>query len=198
MIQIRLVFGTSNPGKIKEVAEVIKGGIEIVGLNEIGCYEDIPETNPTLEENALQKARYVKDNYGYDCFSEDTGLEIFGLNGEPGVYSARYAGEDKNSSNNIDLVLQKMEGMTNREAQFRTVVALILDGKEYTFEGAVKGHITTERHGDGGFGYDPIFIPEGKQLSFAEMSSADKNEISHRGRAIKKFLSFFKELVETK
>lgn len=192
---LSILFATANPNKVREVLELLDDGINIVSLKEIGCYEDIPETQPTIEGNALQKARYVIDNYKVDCFAEDTGLEIEALNGEPGVYSARYAGEKRDSEANMALVLKKLEGKTNRKAHFKTVVALSINGEEFTFEGIAKGHIATSKSGMKGFGYDPIFIPEGYDISFAEMSQEEKNKISHRGKAIDKLKSFLNQLV---
>ncbi|NRB53363.1 MAG: non-canonical purine NTP diphosphatase [Saprospiraceae bacterium] len=185
-----IVFATSNPNKIKEVNELIGQIFHIIGLKEIGCAEDIPETQPTIEGNALQKAQYVLDNYQSDCFAEDTGLEVEALNGEPGVYSARYAGPQRNSQDNMDLLLQKLEGNDNRMARFKTVVALVLEGEVHTFEGIINGRIGLEPQGEGGFGYDPLFYPEGHDITFAEMDAAAKNAISHRGRAIRKLVDF--------
>lgn len=193
-MKFSIVFATSNANKVREVSALLDGNIEIVSLEDIGCTEEIPETQPTIEGNALQKARYVRDNYKIDCFAEDTGLEITVLNGEPGVYSARYAGEDKDSEANMTKVLTKLEGKSDRTAQFKTVVALTLNEKEYTFEGICKGHIATVKSGHQGFGYDPIFIPEGYDVSFAEMSAEDKNRISHRGKAIDKLKDFLNSL----
>jgi len=188
-----LIFATSNPGKVREVAQVLEGQFPVKSLKDIGCTEDIPETCPTLEGNALQKARYVYDKYQLDCFSEDTGLEVDALDGAPGVITARYAGEQRDNDANIDLLLKNLSDHTNRAAQFRTVVALILDGKEYTFEGIVRGHITKNKSGNKGFGYDPIFCPENHTITFAEMNSAEKNSMSHRGRAMKKLIDFLKD-----
>ena len=190
----KLVFATGNPHKIREVHELLGPEFDLRSLQDIGCPEDLPETSPTIEGNALQKARYVHEHFGVHCFAEDTGLEIEALNGEPGVYSARYAGDEKDPGANIDLVLEKLKGVNNRKAQFRTVVALILDGEEHTFEGIVGGVIRHERSGSGGFGYDPVFQPDGFSVTFAEMSSPDKNAISHRGRAIRKLTAFLKSL----
>jgi XTP/dITP diphosphohydrolase len=186
----KIVFATGNPNKIKEVKELLDNQFEIIGLKDIGCHEDIPETQPTIEGNALQKARYVVDNYKVNCFAEDTGLEIESLNMEPGVYSARYAGEQRNSEDNMNLVLEKLKTQDNRNARFKTVVALIIDGEEFTFEGIVNGKIAFERTGEGGFGYDPIFLPEDQKISFAEMGSVEKNKISHRGRAVRKLIEW--------
>lgn len=191
---MKIVFATNNPHKVKEINEVLSDAFEIISLQEIGCEEDIPETQPTLKGNALQKARYVKENYGMDCFAEDTGLEIEALNGEPGVVTARYAGLSRDPDANMNLVLNKLHDKENRNAQFRTVIALILNGEEYLFEGIVKGSIALEKRGTGGFGYDPIFIPEGYNETFAELSSEIKNEISHRAKATRQLIVFLKEL----
>ncbi|MFV0507377.1 MAG: non-canonical purine NTP diphosphatase [Bacteroidales bacterium] len=187
---MKIVFATNNPNKLRELQQIVGDKIEIISLSEIGCSEDIPETQPTIEGNALQKARYVKEKYGYDCFADDTGLEINALNGEPGVYSARYAGEQKSAEDNIKLVLHKLVDIDNRSARFVTVIALVFNGKEHTFEGEVRGSIMTEQHGESGFGYDPIFKPEGYDITFAEMDKNTKNEISHRGKATQKILTF--------
>ncbi len=191
---IPLVFATGNPNKIKEVNALLEGKLEVRGLADIGCPEDLPETSPTIPGNALQKARYVFENYGVDCFAEDTGLEIAALNGEPGVYSARYAGESKSSEANMQLVLKKLENEPNRKARFHTVVALIIGGKEHLFEGIAEGTIRHEKSGEGGFGYDPIFQPDGFGATFAELSATDKNAISHRGKAVKKLIDFLNSL----
>ena len=185
-----IVFATANPHKVKEVNEMLQGSFHIVSLKDIGCEEDVPETSPTIEGNALQKARYVKAHYQTDCFAEDTGLEIDALNGEPGVITARYAGPKRDPIANMDLALKKLGTRKDRSARFRTVIALILNGKEYTFEGIAEGRIAERRTGSGGFGYDPIFIPEGHQRSFAEMNSEEKNAISHRGKAITLLIEF--------
>jgi len=185
-----LIFATGNPYKIKEVNKMLAGHLEIKSMKEIGCTEDIPETEPTLEGNALLKANYVKDNYNVDCFSEDTGLEIEAINGEPGVYSARYAGLDCDADNNMELVLSKLKGKTNRKAQFRTIIALLRRGETHLFEGIVTGTISEDKSGSKGFGYDPIFVPDGYDHSFAEMDPETKNKISHRGKAIKKLTHF--------
>ena len=185
----KIVFATGNPNKLKEIKSVIKS-FEIVGLKDLGITEEIPETGDTLKKNALQKAKYVYDKTGLDCFSDDTGLEIEALNYRPGVYSAMYAGSGCNAENNMRKVLKELEGKTNRNVQFKTVIALILNGKEYFFEGLVSGEILKEKTGKYGFGYDPIFRPVGYKESFAEMSIAQKNEISHRGLAVKKLVNF--------
>lgn len=189
---MKIVFATNNKHKLEEITRLLDGQHEIVSLEQIGCHDDIPEDHDTLQENALQKARYVKEHYGYDCFADDTGLEIEALNFEPGVYSARYAGAAKDSTANMRKVLEKMDGIENRNARFRTVIALLLHNKEYIFEGRVDGEILTEKHGEAGFGYDPIFRPAGFAASFAEMPLDEKNKISHRGRATQKLCEFLK------
>ena len=188
---MKLVFATNNLNKLSEIQSLVPNRIEILSLKDINCYEELPETNPTLEGNAIQKATYVFENYGYNCFADDTGLEIDALNGDPGVYSARYAGEECRAEDNINLVLQKLKGQTNRIAEFRTVIALIIDGKETFFEGNCKGMITEFRSGVEGFGYDPIFLPNGFDKTFAEMKKNEKGVISHRGKAVKKLVEFF-------
>lgn len=181
----KIVFATNNAHKLRELREITADkGIEILSLSEIGCHEDIAETAETIEGNAEIKARYVKEHYGYDCFADDTGLEITALDGRPGVYSARYAGLDCNSERNIDRVLGEMQCVTDRTARFRTAIALCTDAGVEIFEGEVRGVILTERHGNGGFGYDSIFKPDEADCSFAEMTPDDKNAISHRGRAV--------------
>ena len=189
----KIVFATGNPNKLKEIKSAINS-FEIVGLKDLGITEDIPETGDTLKKNALQKAKYVYDKTGLDCFSDDTGLEIEALDYRPGVFSAMYAGPDCNAENNIRKVLEELEESTNRKAQFKTVIALILNGKEYFFEGLVNGVILNERSGKGGFGYDPIFRPIGHEESFAKMTIDQKNEISHRGLAVKKLITFLADL----
>ena len=189
----KIVFATGNSNKLKEIKSAVDG-FEIVGLTDIDITEEIPETGDTLKKNALQKAKYVYDKTGLDCFSDDTGLEIEALNYRPGVYSAMYAGPDCNAENNMQKVLKALEESPNRNAQFKTVIALILKGEEYYFEGVVSGVILKEKSGKGGFGYDPIFKPVGYKESFAEMSIAQKNEISHRGLAVKKLVKFLAEL----
>jgi non-canonical purine NTP pyrophosphatase, rdgB/HAM1 family len=187
-----LIFVTGNAGKAKEVGQLLDGIMEVKSLKDIGFNEEIPEDHPTLKANAIQKARYIYDRYEMDCFAEDTGMEVIALNGAPGVYSARYAGPQRNDQKNMNLVLKNLEDKTDRSAQFRTVVALILNGKLHNFEGIVTGKIAIEKTGEKGFGYDPIFIPDGYQISFAEMEAKEKNKISHRGRAIKKLIEFLK------
>lgn len=185
-----LVLATGNPHKVEEIQEVLAGRFHIQGLKDINCPTDLPETSDTLEGNALQKARYVYEHYQMDCFAEDTGLEIEALGGEPGVYTARYAGPQKDPDDNMALVLEKLQHKTNRRARFRTVVALIIQGREYTFEGIVNGTIAHRKQGAGGFGYDPIFIPEGYDQTFAQLPASEKNKISHRGLAIRKLIDF--------
>ena len=192
----KIVFATNNEHKLKEIREILGDRFEIVSLKDIGCDVDIPETANTFEGNALQKAQFVYEHYKVPCFSDDTGLEIEALNGEPGVYSARYAGEEKNSEKNMQKVLEKLQGVTNRQAQFRTVIAYV-DGKNnYFFEGIVRGTILDHKRGDKGFGYDPIFVPEGRTETFAELDMAVKNSMSHRGRAMEKFIAFFNQNLE--
>ncbi|MDZ4680184.1 MAG: RdgB/HAM1 family non-canonical purine NTP pyrophosphatase [Saprospiraceae bacterium] len=185
-----IVIATNNPHKIKEIHEILNGAFEVKGLKEIGCTEELPETTGTIPGNAVQKARYVFDHYGVDCFAEDTGLEIDALNGAPGVDTAHYAGPERDALANMNLVLQQLEGLGDRSARFRTVIALILGGELHTFEGVAEGRIANTRSGQDGFGYDPIFIPEGHEQTFAELSSEIKNAISHRGRAMEKLKAF--------
>ena len=187
---MKLYFATNNIHKLKEVQEVVGDSFQIESMRSLGINEDIPEDQQTLEGNALQKARFLYDRIGESCFADDTGLEVDALNGAPGVYSARYAGEAKNSLDNMALLLKNMSGIQNRKARFRTVIALILDGKEYLFEGIVNGTITEEPRGTAGFGYDPLFVPDGYSTTFAEMDSEAKNAISHRGRAVEKLAAF--------
>ena len=191
---MKIVFATNNPNKLKEIQSLIPKEIQIISLKEIGCNEDIPETGNTLLANALQKAHYIKDNFNYDCFADDTGLEIDELNGAPGVYSARYAGPERNAKANMNKVLDELKGKKNRKAQFRTAIALILKGEEHLFEGKVEGYISKDKKGDEGFGYDPIFIPENDKRSFAQMSMKEKGAISHRGRAVKKLVTYLNNL----
>lgn len=190
---MKLVFATNNRHKLDEVRAIVGDRIEILSLNDIGCHDDIPETADTLQGNALIKARYIYDKYGADCFADDTGLEVEELSGEPGVYSARYAGEECSSEANMKKLLHNLKGKKNRNAQFRTVIALIIDGEEKLFNGIVKGSITEEKRGDSGFGYDPIFVPEGFSESFAQMSSEQKNSISHRYRATRRLSDYLNE-----
>jgi len=189
----KLVFATNNPHKLRELREILGEQFELLSLNDIGCTDDIPETGDTLEANAAQKSFYIWDRYHINCFADDTGLEIDALNGEPGVYSARYAGEAKDSRENVKKVLRLMNGETTRTARFRTVISLIIDGEETQFDGVVEGEILAETRGEAGFGYDPIFLPEGKEKAFAEMEADEKNEISHRGRAVAKLVDYLKK-----
>lgn len=185
-----LLFATNNKHKLYEIKEAIGSRIEILGLHEAGINEDIPETGITLEENALQKAKYISDKYHINCFADDTGLEIEALDERPGVYSARYAGEDGDFENNIKKVLAEMQNCNNRKARFRCVIALITNGKTDFFEGIINGKLLNEKRGQGGFGYDPIFVPDGYELTFAEMPIEEKNKISHRGLAVKKLVEY--------
>jgi XTP/dITP diphosphohydrolase len=191
--EMKLVFATNNRHKLDEVRAIVGDNIDILSLNDIDCHDDIPETADTLQGNALIKARYIYEKYGMDCFADDTGLEVDALGGEPGVYSARYAGDDCNSEANMLKLLQNLTGKNDRKAQFRTVIALIINGEEKLFNGIVKGTITEEKMGNSGFGYDPVFIPEGYSESFAQMSSEMKNSISHRYRATEQLSIFLKE-----
>lgn len=186
----KFVFVTNNAHKLEEVTAILGDKIELLSMKDIHCHADIPETADTLEGNALLKARYIFENYNMDCFADDTGLEVEALNGAPGVYSARYAGDAHNSEANMRKLLQDMEGIENRKAQFRTVFALIINGKEHLFEGIVKGEITKHRCGSSGFGYDPVFIPEGYTQTYAEMGNTLKNKISHRALATNKLCNF--------
>ncbi len=194
MTKHKLVFATNNDHKLRELKEILSSEFELLSLNDIGCDDDIPETGTTLEANAAQKSFYIWDKYGIDCFADDTGLEIEALGNEPGVYSARYAGEGRSATDNMVKVLAKMGNETNRKARFRCVISLIIGGKENQFEGIVEGEILAEKHGEAGFGYDPIFMPHGFNQSFAEMSANDKNRISHRGRAVMKLVDYLKNI----
>jgi XTP/dITP diphosphohydrolase len=191
---MKLVFATNNQHKLKELQAILGESFDLLSLKDIGCLEEIPEEKPTLEGNARQKALHVFKKYGFPCFADDTGLEIEALDGEPGVYSARYAGEAKDPQANMDKVLEKLKNKNNRKAQFRTVISLILDGHENQFEGIVSGEITREKRGGSGFGYDPVFLPDGFDNTFAEMSPDDKNKISHRARAVQKLVDYLKTL----
>lgn len=189
-----LVFATNNPHKAREVEQILGGAYSVKTLRDIGCLEDIEETEDTLEGNALLKARYVKEKYGYDCFSEDTGLEVEALDGAPGVHTARYAGDAKDADANIDLLLHNLADKTSKNARFRTIIAIIRDKEEVLLEGICNGKIATERHGANGFGYDPIFIPEGYTETFAQLGDDVKNKISHRGKATEKLIDYLKGL----
>jgi XTP/dITP diphosphohydrolase len=185
-----LVFATNNKHKLEEVQHIISGKVILLSLADINCYDDIPETADTLEGNALLKARYIKQQYGYDCFADDTGLEVEALNNSPGVYSARYAGEGNDASANMNKLLCEMQEQENRKACFRTVIALIVKDKEYLFEGIINGSILTEKRGEAGFGYDPLFVPDGHIQTFAQMGNELKNQISHRALAVKELATF--------
>ena len=187
---MKLVFATNNSNKLKEVQALLPKNITLLSLKDIGCLEDIPETQPTIEGNAIQKARYVKEHYGYDCFADDTGLEVSALNGAPGIYSARYAGEQRDANDNMNKLLTELAIKDDRTAQFKTVIALQINGELKTFTGICEGHIAKERAGDKGFGYDPIFQPKGYSETFAEMDLELKNKIGHRGKAVKRLINF--------
>lgn len=186
----KICFASNNPKKLEEIRKVLEGKLEILSLEELGCKEELEETGETLLENAFQKARYVHKKYGIDCFADDTGLEVDALQGAPGVYSGRFAGEPRSDERNVDLLLSKMQGKDKRQARFKTVIALIVGGEEHSFEGEVIGNIATSKTGLGGFGYDPVFVPEGYDRSFAELSMEEKNSISHRGKAVRKLTEF--------
>jgi XTP/dITP diphosphohydrolase len=190
--KMKLVFATNNKNKILEVQQMLPSTIEIISLESIGCFEEIPETADTIEENAIMKADYVTQKYGYNCFADDTGLEVEALNGEPGVFSARYAGEQRNSDDNMNKLLEALADKTNRKAQFKTVIALNLGGEKHLFKGIARGEITIEKTGNQGFGYDPIFKPEGFDLTFAQLSLEEKGAISHRGKATEQLIAFLK------
>ena len=189
---MKLVFATNNKDKVKEIKSLLPDGIEILSLTDIGCTEEIEETEDSIEGNAKLKADYITKNYGYDCFADDTGLEVEALNGAPGVYSARYAGENPTYEDNVQKMLFEMKDKPDKNAQFKTVIALNLKGDQYVFEGICKGEILKRKKGEKGFGYDPIFKPVGFEKSFAEMSLEEKGKISHRGKATKKLLAFLK------
>ena len=192
---MKLVFATNNQHKLDEVRKIsAQHNIEIVSLAEIDCHDDIPETADTLDGNALQKAQYIRVKFGLDCFADDTGLEVEALNNSPGVYSARYAGPGHDSEANMKKLLNEMEGKENRKARFRTVIALLLGGETHLFEGLVEGSITTEKRGGSGFGYDPVFVPEGYDKTFAELGNDVKNKISHRARAVEQLEAFLAQL----
>ena len=196
---MKLVFATNNKHKLDEVRKITSHHpVEIVSLAEINCFDDIPETADTLEGNALQKAHYIQEKFGLNCFADDTGLEVEALNNAPGVYSARYAGPGHDSEANMKKLLHEMEGKEKRKARFRTVIALVWNGKTYTFEGIVNGTITTAKRGENGFGYDPIFIPEGYDQTFAELGDNIKNQISHRAKAVEKLDEFLTQLSDLK
>ncbi|MDT0553877.1 non-canonical purine NTP diphosphatase [Urechidicola vernalis] len=190
---MKIVFATNNLNKLQEVQDLLPF-FNVVGLKDIGCEEDIPETGDTLEENAKIKANFVKEKFGFNCISDDTGLEVEALNGEPGVHTARYSGDSRDPNKNMDKLLNELEGESNRKAQFRTAIALVLDDEQFVFEGVCKGEITKEKQGEKGFGYDPIFKPEGSYETFAEMDIDEKGRISHRGIAIQKLIIFLETI----
>lgn len=185
-----IVFATNNKNKLREIRDIVGSKYNILSLSDINCHEDIPETADTIEGNALLKARFVKEKYGYDCFADDTGLEVEALDNRPGVYSARFAGEDCNSENNINKLLSELEGIENRKARFCTVIALMKGDTEEEFEGVIYGNISHERHGEGGFGYDKVFVPENYEKTFAEMLPEEKNSISHRAKATRLLIEY--------
>ncbi len=193
-MKMKLVFATNNPHKLQEINHLLDGSFELLCLKDIDCDDEIPENQDTLEGNAAEKSFYIWNKYQLNCFADDTGLEIEALNGEPGVYSARYAGEQRNANDNMNLVLAKLDKIKNRKARFRTVVSLVIDGHEIQFEGVVNGHILEEKRGTTGFGYDPIFQPDESDLCFAEMPMNEKNKISHRGRAVQKLVEYLLKL----
>lgn len=192
---MKLVFATNNLNKLGEVQKMLPASIELLSLKDINCFDDIEETATTLEGNAQIKANYITEKFGYNCFADDTGLEVDALNGAPGVYSARYAGKPANTENNMQKLLSELEDNSNRKAQFRTSICLNLDGEQFLFNGVCKGEILNSKQGEQGFGYDPIFKPEGYTKSFAEMTSEEKNAISHRGRAIQKLVEYLNSII---
>lgn len=191
---MKIVFASNNKNKIHEIQSMLPDTIQIVSLESIGCFEDIPETDATIAGNAILKANYITQKYGLDCFADDTGLEVVALNGKPGVYSARYAGDQRNADDNMNKLLNELTDKLNRNAQFKTVIALNFEGKQYLFTGIASGEITLEKKGTGGFGYDPVFRPNGYEETFAELSLEIKNEISHRGKATKLLIEFLQEI----
>jgi len=191
---MKLVFATNNKHKLEEVKKILGNRFEILSLKDINCFEEIPETQNTIKGNASQKAHYIYNKYNIDCFADDTGLKISALNDAPGVYSARYAGENCSYEDNVQKVLKELKNETNRNARFKTVISLIINGKEYFFEGKIKGKITNNQRGTSGFGYDPVFLPEGYSETFAELSADEKNKISHRGLATQKLIKFLARL----
>ena len=191
---MKIVFASNNKNKILEIQSMLPESIQIVSLESIGCFEEIPETADTIEGNAILKANFVTQKYGFDCFADDTGLEVDSLDGQPGVYSARYAGEQRNADDNMNKLMGELLDKSNRNAQFKTVIALNFEGKQYLFTGIASGEITSEKMGTGGFGYDPIFKPSGYENTFAEISLEVKNEISHRGKATKALLEFLQNI----
>lgn len=194
---MKLVFATNNPHKLRELQQLLGDEIQLLSLADIGCNEEVPENQGTLEGNAAEKSFFIFEKYGFNCFADDTGLEVDALNGEPGVYSARYAGEARCAEANMAKLLDQLKGKEDRSARFRTVISLIIDGKETQFEGIVEGQILEEKQGDAGFGYDPVFQPDGFADSFAAMDANQKNQISHRGRAVEKLVAYLKNLSKT-
>lgn len=190
---MKLVFATHNKNKLYEVQALLPENITLLSLDDINCHEDIPETSGTIEGNAIQKANYIREKYGHDCFADDTGLEVNSLNGAPGVYSARYAGEEKNAEANMAKLLKELEDKPDRSARFKTVIALHLNGEQLYFEGIVNGRITPQKSGNKGFGYDPVFMPDGYDRTFAELPLNTKNEIGHRGKAVKQLIAYLKD-----
>ena len=191
---MKLVFATQNQNKVTELKQLMPKSIELLSLKDINCNDDIPETAPNLKGNASQKSHYIFEKFNINCFADDTGLEIEALNNEPGVYSARYAGPQKNSEDNMNLVLEKLKNESNRKARFKTVISLIINGDEHIFEGVCNGEITTKKSGNKGFGYDPIFKPKGFDITFADMPLSKKNKISHRGKAVKLLVDFLEDM----
>lgn len=192
---MKLVFASNNANKIKEIQQLVPASIQIVSLQDIGCTEEIPETADTIEENAILKANYITQKYGLDCFADDTGLEVDALNGAPGVYSARYAGEPKNDSNNINKLIAALENESNKKANFKTVICLNCNGKQFLFTGIINGKIIGEKIGENGFGYDPVFVADGMNKTFAELSMAEKSGISHRGIAVKQLIDYLNNTI---
>lgn len=192
--RMKICFATNNRNKVEEINKLLGDKYEVLSLEDIGCQDELPETKDTLEGNSLQKARYVYEKFQVNCFADDTGLEVEALGGEPGVYSAMYAGPQRNNEDNIRLLLKNLEGKSNRRARFRTVISLIIDGKTEQLEGIVEGRIISEMKGEKGFGYDPVFVPDGYSVTFAQMSMDEKNKISHRGHAIRKLVKYLQEI----
>lgn len=193
---MQLIFATHNPNKLQEVSTLLPSSIHLIGLDELGCHDEIDETATTIEGNAQIKSDYVAQRYEINCFSDDTGLEVFALGGAPGVYSARYAGEQKNAQDNMNKLLAELENHTDRSAQFKTVIALNLNGQQHLFTGIVRGTIIDEKRGEQGFGYDPIFVPDGYEQTFAQMNRAEKAALSHRGKAVQQLVAFLASIAE--
>lgn len=191
---MQLVFATNNLNKIKEVQALMPKYIQLLSLQDIGCFEDIPETQNSIRGNAIQKAQFIKTRYGHDCFADDTGLEVDALNGEPGIYSARYAGEQRNANDNMNALLDALENQSDRSAHFKTVIALLINNQQHVFTGICEGEITTQKQGENGFGYDPVFKPNGYDNTFAEMDLKLKNTIGHRGKAVSQLVDFLNAL----